>query len=227
MKFSSQPVSAIFQERLNRFLGIIDLEGEIVECFIPSPGRMKELLYPGSQVYVIDRGHENRKNKYDLILVENNDKLVSIDSRIPNEVVSESIEKSSIPELRGYQTERREPMVGDSRLDFLLKDHNNLLMEVKSCNLVEEGVALFPDAPTKRGTRHLQDLANSLEMGRCVCFFLIQRDDARIFKPYERRDPKFAKALREANAAGVEVYAYDSLVTLEGVFLNDKIRIQL
>ncbi|UCH57829.1 MAG: DNA/RNA nuclease SfsA [Candidatus Bathyarchaeota archaeon] len=228
MRFPGPLVPAVFLSRPNRFLGIVFVEGEEAQCYIPNPGRMEELLYPGARVYLLERASETRKTSYNLVLVDKDGALVSIDSMVPNRVVSESIAAGLIREFRDLEVEKAEHTWGDSRLDFLLRgDAGQLLLEVKSCTLVREGVGLFPDAPTARGSRHLQALADGLEMGRAAVFFLIQRPDAERMRPNEATDPEFAANLREVHLRGVEVYAYTSRVNLGGVFLGRGVQVQL
>ena len=217
-----------FVSRINRFLGLVVLEGVKVEVFIPNPGRMEELLHPGAIVWIANKKALHRKTVFDLVLVEHDGTLVSVDSRTPNTVLAEAIQAGTTPEFEKYTVERREPSYDDSRFDLLLTDgQRKLTLEVKSCTLVEDGVALFPDAPTKRGTRHLKTLIKALHEGRSAILFLIQRADANTFQPNEKTDPEFAKALREAAFKGVEVYAYGSDVTINEISLKGRIPIDL
>ena len=229
MRFPSKPVEATFIKRLNRFLGIVRIEGAETECFIPNPGRMKELLEVGKKVFLLGIDKPYRKTSYDLVLVNHNGKMVSIDSRVPNKVFQEAIEFSMIPELDGYSIRSKEYTFLNSRLDFLLegKSKKPLLLEVKSCTLVNGYVAIFPDAPTKRGTRHISDLVQAFPKKRAAIFFLIQRDDACAFKPNNDTDPSFTEALRKASTLGLEIYAYNSLVTLDYVQINKKMTVKL
>lgn len=228
MRFGGALVPASFKARLNRFLGEVDMDGGPALCFIPNPGRMEELLRIDAQVYLLERSSEHRKTRYDLVLVDLDGTLVSVDSRTPNRVVAEAIEARRLAEFRGLRIDKREPVFEDSRLDFRLADgSDSLLLEVKSCTLVEDGTGLFPDAPTERGSRHLHALVRALEAGRAAVLFLIQRADATSFIPNERTDPLFADALREAATRGVEVYAYNSKVTFEGVSINRRVPVKL
>lgn len=228
MRFPGLLVPATFLDRPNRFLGNVQINGRHVQCFIPNPGRMKELLHHGAKVYLLERSSEKRKTGHDLVLVDYEGRLVSIDSMMPNRIVAEAIEAGSIPEFCGLDIEKREYTCGDSRLDFLLRgETGQLLLEVKSCTLVRDGVGLFPDAPTARGSRHLMTLVDGLERGRAAAFFLIQRADAECLEPNEEADPKFAANLREAHIRGVEVYAYTSEVTLMGVFIGERVPVIL
>ena len=219
---------ATFKARPNRFLGLAELKGEEVECFVPNPGRLGELLLPDARVYLKPAEGEARKTHFDLALVENSGGLVSVDSRVPNAVVGEALDAGLLPEFSGYRVERREPRFGDSRLDFQLTDgRHSALVEVKSCTLVVDGVALFPDAPTRRGTRHLRRLVDALGSGRSAIIFLIQRGDTETLRPNRGTDPAFAEALKEAQLKGVEAYAYDSKVTLEGITINRRVPVKI
>jgi sugar fermentation stimulation protein A len=228
MDFESPLIPAVFIERPNRFLGIVEIEGRTTQCFIPNPGRMRELLHPGARVHLLRKESEARKTDYDLALVDHNGVLVSIDSRVPNKVVSEAIAEGKTPEFRGLSLHRMEYTYLDSRLDILLKgEGGQLLLEVKSCTLVEGTTALFPDAPTKRGTRHLRTLQRGLTKGRAAILFLIQRGDSQSFRPNTSTDPDFAETLREVTSIGVETYAYTSEVTERGVYISHRVPIIL
>ena len=228
MRFQGRLVAGEFRERPNRFLGEVIVEGEETLCFIPNPGRMEELLYPGAQVYLLERHAEGRKTNFNLVLVDLHGTLISVDSMVPNRVVREAVESGLIEEFMGLSVAKGEYTFGESRLDFLLEgEAGQLLLEVKSCTLVNGGVALFPDAPTKRGSRHVRELMEGLKLGRASVFFLIQRADSIKFRPNEETDPELAATLRAAHAEGVEVYAYSSIVTLEEVFLDRRTPVEL
>ncbi len=228
MRFSGRLVSAVFQSRPNRFLGVVLVDGVETLCFIPNPGRMKELLYRGARVYLIPVQSETRKTQYNLVLVDHQGTLVSVDSNVPNKVVREAVDRGIIEPFKEFWVKKAEYTFGESRLDFLLEsDSGKLLLEVKSCTLIRDGVALFPDAPTKRGRRHLRTLTRGLTQGRSAVFFLIQRPDANRFMPNMETDPDFAANLKEANREGVEVYAYSSRVDFDGVFLGSRVPIDL
>jgi len=191
-----------------------------------------ELLYLGSDVYLLDKNYFSRtlhrKTAYDLVLVDLDGTLVSIDSRVPNTLVSEAIEEESLPMFHGMVIRKKEPIFEDSRFDFHLQgDLGSLLLEVKSCTLVEERTGLFPDAPTKRGRRHLRALIKYLKFGRSAIMFVIQRNDADNLRPNEETDRHFAEALRQAAGLGVEVYAISCEVTLRGVSVVRQVAIRL
>ena len=228
MRFNEPLIPAEFISRPNRFLGIVRIDGHQTECFIPNPGRMVELLLPNARVYLTPRSPENRKTAYDLSLVDLNGTLISVDSRVPNRIASEAIEQGKILEFSGLSVEKAEYTYNDSRLDFLLKGKGTqLLLEVKSCTLVQGGTALFPDAPTKRGSRHLRTLMGWLAQGRAAILFIIQRPDAESFRPNEATDSTFAETLREASNLGVEVYAYKTDVSIESIALTQSVQVML
>jgi len=227
MKHPAPPQPATLIKRPNRFLGIVDLYGTMVQAFIPNPGRMHELMVPGTRVHVIPREGEHRKTRFDLTLVEYNDTLVSIDSRLPNYMLREAID-AGLPEFEGYRVERAEPTFHDSRLDLKLTDGvRQILLEAKSCTLVDDGIALFPDAPTKRGARHMNTLVKALEHGRAAACFVIQRNDAREWRPNIEMDPEFTVALRNAVEQGVETYAYTCDINLDTVSIKKRVPINL
>ena len=218
---------ATFKARHNRFLGEVEVDGGRALCYIPNPGRMDELLRIDVRVYLLERVSELRKTRYDLVIVDFGGVLVSVDSRAPNKVVAEAIDAGWLPEFHDLRIDKREPVFEDSRLDFHLTGGSaSLMLEVKSCTLVDGRTGLFPDAPTERGRRHLHALVRALEIGRAAALFLIQREDADAFQPNRRTDSRFSEALREAAERGVEVYAYNSKVTLEGVSINKRVPVE-
>jgi len=196
-------------------LALIDLdEKKSIPCFVPNPGRLSDLLVPGVEVVLneIPRASK-RKTQYDMIGVRHRCQLVSIDSRIPNKLVHEALQREELEEFVGYDTIKSEFKYRKSRLDFLLSGNNrkNCILEVKSCTLVQGERALFPDAPTERGHRHIMDLIIAKKEGYRACMlFLVQRMDVTVFSPNDELDPKFGKALRSATTVGVEVYSYSS-----------------
>lgn len=218
-------------ERVNRFLAVVDLAGLRQYAHVPNSGRLRELLFPGNCVLVTEKAKGNRKTCWEIVMATHpSGQLVSVDTRIPNDLVFTAIRLGVIPELVGYRECRREYVFGSSRFDFLLSGdpHRSCLLEVKSVTLVERGVARFPDAPTTRGTMHLTELSHAVENGyRCVVLFLIQRDDAVKFSANYSTDPLFAKALREAFVRGVEAYAYRCSVSPGIITLEDSVPVVL
>jgi sugar fermentation stimulation protein A len=202
---------ARFVQRLNRFVAQVEIDGAVLEAHVPTSGRLGELLLPGAPVQVRKGTGSKRKTAWDLMLVKTGDTWVSLDSRLPNYLVGQLLREDELPPFAGARDIKAEYVFGESRLDFAFTDGDGqrTLVEVKSVTLVEEGVAMFPDAPTSRGARHLRELAQAVGEGyRAAVLFIVQRDDATEFAPNWRTDPAFAQALAEAEAAGVEIYAW-------------------
>ena len=219
MKFPEKFVQGIFLSRPNRFLGMVRVQGRETVCFVPNPGRLREILGPGTPVYLRRADGMGRKTRWDLVLARRGDLLVSVDTRAVNLLVPEAIRSGIIPSLRGLEIMQAEYPFRDSRLDFLARDGKMpVLLEAKSCTLVEEGVALFPDAPTARGSRHLGTLARGIREGMgAMVIFVIQREDGQRFSPNAGLDPEFGRAFRHAIRRGVEACAFTCRVTEDGI----------
>ncbi|GAB6180010.1 DNA/RNA nuclease SfsA [Desulfotomaculum defluvii] len=219
---------SVFLERKNRFVGLIQVAGQIIPAHVPSSGRMRELLFPGNSVYVSPMP-EGRKTQYRIHLAKYNNTLVSVDSLLPNRLIYKALSKGALPEFIQYNEIKREVGYGESRFDLYLKrDASRCFIEIKSVTLVDNGVAKFPDAPSERGSKHLQELIKAVSEGyRAAVIFVIQRSDANIFKPNEVTDPVFSKSLFQAVARGVEVYALGCDVTIKFVRLKGYIPVQL
>jgi sugar fermentation stimulation protein A len=226
MEIEGRLVEGKFVARLNRFLVKVRLDGE-VECFLPNPGRLEELLVPGAGV-ILREVKRKRKTGYDLIGVRRDEGVVSIDSRIPNKLVREALENQAFEEFAGYEKIQPEYSFGKSKFDFLLTDGEECLLEVKSCTLVREGVAMFPDAPTGRGRRHVEELIEAKKKGYRACvLFVVQHIDVRRFSPNDTMDPEFGEALRRAAAEGVEVYAYSSEFLGREIKIKERVEVDL
>jgi sugar fermentation stimulation protein A len=210
IKIEDRIVKGVFQERPNRFSALVKIKDKIVLTYLPNPGRMHELLIPETGVFLKEASKENRKTSYDLIGVSYNGQRVSVDSRVPNKLVLEALRNHDINELSEYNVIKPEFGYGHSRLDFFLNNNReSCLLEVKSATLVKDGVAMFPDAVTERGKRHVNELVKAKKEGYRACvLFVVQRTDAHSFSPSDETDPKFGNALRKAAVEGVEVYAY-------------------
>lgn len=224
-----QLVGGRFRERLTRFSCLVDMNGTATLCFLPNPGRLIELLIQGREVLLVPQKGKERKTPYDLFALRHEGKWVVVDSRVPNRLTYESLLTGVIPEFKGYDEVKPEPAYGTSRFDFLLENgEDKCLMEVKSCTLVEKGVAMFPDAPTTRGRRHMEELLMAKKQGYRACvLFIIQREDAEVFRPNEGTDPDFSRALRKAASRGVEVLAYASAFRGNEIRLKEKIPVKL
>lgn len=221
---------AFFVARVNRFAGEVELDGQRVLAHVPSSGRMAELLYPGSRIYIAEQARPGARLKYRILLADYGGDLVSVDSLLPNRLVLRALQSESLPELNGYAAIKPEAAFGQGRFDFLLRGPagEGCFLEVKSVTLVEEGVALFPDAPSERGARHMEELAAARREGyRAVVLFVIQRSDANCFRPNRPRDPRFSQELSRAASAGVEVLARACRVSLREVALGKAVPVCL
>ncbi len=210
VKIEGKLVRGVFQERPNRFSAIVRVHDKVLLTFLPNPGRMREFLVSGTEVVLREVSSENRKTGYDLIGVSYNGQWVSVDCRVPNKLVLEALKNRDLNEFTEYRIIKPEYGYGHTRFDFFLTNEiERCFLEVKSTTLVNDGVAMFPDAVTARGTRHVQDLVKAKKEGyRASILFIIQRPDAHAFAPCDAIDPKFGKALRNAASEGVEIYAY-------------------
>jgi sugar fermentation stimulation protein A len=216
-----------FLARPNRYLAIVRpfSGGRRFEAHVPNPGRMEELLVPGKTTgWAVEAAGNARRTRYDLVAVRHGRNLVSIDSRIANRLIGQALCAGAIPGLGrgGWKAEVR---VGRHRFDFARFDPRTgrmtALLEVKSSNLRVGRAALFPDAPTERGRRHLLALADARRQGiDANALFAIQRSDVEEFRPNRSLDPAFARAFDIARRAGVRLLAYRLEVRPEGVSLG-------
>ena len=222
MDLGDDLVEGIFLERVNRFLARVEVDGREVGVHVANSGRMKELFVPGWRVLVRPVSRDHRKTKFDLVLVDMGNALVSADARMPNPLLAEGVANGHLQQFAGYTDMRREVIFGDSRLDLMLEGPSDrCYIEAKSVTLVMNGVGLFPDAPTIRGAKHLRTLETVLEAGhRAAVVFVVQRPDASAFATSDPSDPDLADALRSAVAAGVEAYAYNCEVTERSIRLD-------
>lgn len=202
----------VLMRRLHRFGALVRVDGEEWYVHVPSSGRLAELLFPGNDVLVQDGSRPGGRTRGRLVFARRGDVWVSIDTQVPTRVLGQLLRARRLEPFAAYREVRPEMPWGRGRIDFWLDGAPGAppcLLEVKSVTLVEEGVGLFPDAPTARGARHLEELAEARLQGlRAAVLFLVQRPDARLFRPNDRQDPGFGAALRRAVAAGVEAYAY-------------------
>ena len=215
-----------FIERPNRFLvKFKDGTGKTDLAHLKDPGRLKELLTPNVKLLLRKAISKNkRKTNYDVIAVFNCGIWVLLNSGFHSDIAAELIESGEIKELTNYSIERREYTYGNSRIDFLLTNNQNkkMLLEVKGCTLVDGKIAKFPDAPTLRGKRHLDELIFSINGGyKSIILFLILRGDAIDFTPNMEMDPNFSYTLKEAKTKGVNIVAY----SFENIYKKDVMEI--
>lgn len=205
-------VPVIFVRRLNRFAAEVRSarDGRRLRVHLPNSGRMEELLRPGAEARVHPRDPARGRTAGTLLLVRYRGRWVGVDSRLPNRLFEAGLACRALAPFGRVTGWRREVALGAGRVDFVLDDaRGRRLVEVKSCNKVERGIALFPDAPTTRGARHLRTLARAARRGaRAAVVWFVQRSDAFCLRPDRAADPEFAEAAARAAAAGVKLYAY-------------------
>ncbi len=196
----SNVIPATFIDRPNRFIAHVAINGLVETVHVKNTGRCRELLLPGARVWLSGSANPARKTAYDLIAVEKSSGLlVNIDSQAPNTVAREWLD------TRSFDLIRPEFRCGQSRLDFMMvRGDERFLMEVKGCTLEREGIGYFPDAPTARGTRHLQELANAVGY-HPILLFVIQMDGVTEVRGNQETDPAFCRALSDAEKAGVQL----------------------
>jgi len=223
-------VEGIFIKRPNRFIAHVLVNGKEEVVHVKNTGRCKELLIPGVKVILEDcLHHKNRKTRYSLIAVWKGDMLVNMDSQVPNIVVYESLEKGKIEGFEDLLHIKRQVTYGNSRYDiyFETKDEKGFI-EVKGVTLEVNGISMFPDAPTERGTKHVLELIKAVKEGyKGTVLFLIQMKGPIKFRPNWEMDSNFSEAIRFAHDNGVNVLAYDSIVTENSIVLDEQIIIDL
>lgn len=217
-------VEGVFLERPNRFVARVAVNEAEVICHVKNTGRCRELLVPGAQVWLQRENASNRKTAYSLIAVKKGDILVNMDSQAPNEVVCEWLIEKIKPDVIC-----RERRYGNSRFDlYIEKEGKKCYIEVKGVNLEKDSVALFPDAPTLRGVKHIRELIACKREGFDACIlFVIQMKGVHLFRPNVRTQPEFQDALAEAKAAGVVIAAYDCLVTPDGLQMDQPVVVEI
>lgn len=226
MQYEQPLIEGVLVRRYKRFLADVRLEnGDVVTVHSSNTGSMKGCSEPGSIVWLSESGKSSRKTKYSWELVETADNvLVGVNTLLANKLVLEAIESNTVGEIQGYASVRTEVHYGreSSRIDLLLErfDGERCYVEVKNVTLAQNGVALFPDAVTRRGVKHLRELMAMVEEGhRAVVFFCVQRSDVSSFRAAAEIDVDYARMLRTAHEFGVEVLAYRAEVSPQSVNL--------
>jgi len=217
--------------RYKRFLADVELDdGSLVTAHTPNTGSMQGCARPGSRVILSLSATPGRKYPHSWELVHTDGVWVGINTLLPNRLAREGIENGTVAELAGYQTIRAEVPYGvGSRIDLLLSGaRGHCYVEVKNVTLVDGGRALFPDAVSARGQKHLRELMEVVRQGhRGVNLFVVQRADGESVAPADAIDPAYGAQLREASRAGVELLAYRALVTQTEVRLQQRLQVLL
>lgn len=216
-----------FLERPNRFIAYAQLEGRKETIHVKNTGRCAELLIPGAAIYVQESDNPARKTKWDLIGVKKGSRMINMDSQIPNKVVQEWVEAGNLGE--DICLVRPETTYGNSRFDLYVETGNRkIFIEVKGVTLEENGVVRFPDAPSERAVKHLQELGKAVKDGyEAYVFFVIQMKGVRYFTPNMDTHPAFCEALKEAKSAGVKILAYDCQVSKDSIRIADPVLVVL
>ena len=218
---------ATFLSRPNRFIAHIEIDGKKEVCHVKNTGRCKELLTDNATIFVQEFDNPIRKTKYDLIGVLKGNRMINMDSQIPNKVFREWAENS------GYFGDitllKSEKTFENSRFDFYIEtSKDKIFVEVKGVTLEEDGVVLFPDAPTERGVKHINELCRCVEEGyKAYIFFIIQMDNVKYFTPNRRTHAAFADALKAAQDKGVNIVALDCKVTENSIAADNFVEIRL
>ncbi len=218
-------VEGIFLERLNRFEAVVEINREKNLVHVKNTGRCKELLVSGARV-LLQEMTGNRKTKFDLICVYKGNTLVNIDSQAPNKVVYEWLLEKNLINAEYVKPEYK---FENSRFDFYAEGNNKkYLIEVKGVTLEEKGVVLFPDAPTQRGVKHINELIKSIEMGyEAYIIFVVQMQGIEYFTPNRKTHREFAEALENAEKKGVNIVCVDCLVKENELKINNFVQIKL
>lgn len=231
MKYSNI-IKGEFISRPNRFIANVKIENEIHTVHVKNTGRCKELLVPNCTVYLSGSDNPNRKTKYDLIAVEKERKdkpplLINMDSQIVNYVAEEWLKESGF--FGKNAAIRREVTFGKSRFDFFIETENQkTFLEIKGVTLEKDGIALFPDAPTERGLKHINELIEAKRKGySSYILFVIQMKEITEFSPNSETHMEFAKSLKKAEEEGVKIMAMDCDVSPDEIKISKEVKIHL
>ena len=218
---------AVFLDRPNRFIAHVDLNGQTETVHVKNTGRCKELLIPGTEVILEESVNPARKTKYDLICVNKSGRGINMDSQVPNKAAAEWIRAGRLfPEEVTLKTEK---VYGNSRFDIYVESPcRKAFIEVKGVTLEENDIARFPDAPTQRGVKHVEELIRCQEDGyEAYLLFVIQMKGIREFEPNWSTHPQFGEVLQKAQNAGVHLLAYDCLIREDYIEIQDPVPIRL
>lgn len=222
---------AIFESRPNRFIAYCLLDGKQVTAHVRNTGRCREILIPGTKVYLEPSHKTERKTPYSLVGAEKGDMLINIDSTAPNKVVFEALsnKKLVLPDLDNIFSLKKEAIYNNSRFDFYIESETSkALVEVKGVTLEENGVAMFPDAPTERGVKHIEELMKALDEGYLsYMLFIIQMKGVKYFRPNFSMHRLFGETLAKAKEKGVKILAYDCNVTADSLEIADLLEVRI
>jgi len=217
----------IFRSRPNRFIAEVEINGKVEICHVKNTGRCKELLILGATVYVDYVDSPSRSTAYDLIAVRKGDVLINIDSYAPNRAFGEYLRQRKF--LDGISSIKAEAKYGSSRFDFYVETSTSkVFIEVKGVTLEENGIAMFPDAPTERGIKHLNELASCIADGyNAYVVFVIQMKGISCFTPNYKTHQAFGDTLTKVMAVGVKALAFDCVIKPDEMVIGESIPIKL
>ncbi len=220
-------IQGTFLARPNRFIAYVEVDGVKETVHVKNTGRCKELLVPGAVVYLEKSTNPERRTAYDLVAVRKGDRLINMDSQIPNKVVEKWLYTKQL--FHDLVLVRPETKYGNSRFDFYIETTSDkIFMEVKGVTLEENGIVRFPDAPSERAVKHVEELIRACKEGyKAYILFVIQMKDVKYFTPNEDTHPEFAEVLLKAKEAGVNILAYDCHVTPESIELAESVEVRL
>ncbi len=222
-------LQGIFIRRINRFVAHVWIDGIEEVVHVKNTGRCKELFVAGTTVILEQAQNPERKTRFSVIAIYKGDRLINIDSLVPNHVVFEALQMGRIEEIADIDMVKKEVTYGNSRFDLYFEsDGCRGFIEVKGVTLEEDGLVMFPDAPTVRGSKHVYEMIKAVEEGyQGYIFFLIQMKGVKSFSPNSKTDPNFAEALKLAVQKGVILLAYDSVVSEDEIVIGDRVEIVL
>jgi sugar fermentation stimulation protein A len=220
-------VQGRFLNRPNRFIAEVEVNGKVERVHVKNTGRCRELLVPGGCCFLSDSGNPERKTRYDLIAVQKGALLINMDSQAVNSVAEEYLKKGTL--FSKDALIRREVTYGKSRFDFYIEDGaRKIFLEVKGVTLENQGIVSFPDAPTERGVKHLNELISAVKDGfECYVLFVIQMKGVKSFSPNDITHPEFGETLRKAEKNGVRILAMDCQVTPDTLIIAEPVKICL
>ena len=215
----------IFIERVNRFIANVSIDGKIETCHVKNTGRCKEILIEGSKVYVQEFDSETRKTKFDLISVYKGNKLINIDSQVTNKMFNEWVKEGNL--FNDLKLIKGEVFYKHSRFDFYVEYENKkAFIEIKGVTLEENGVVLFPDAPTTRGVKHLKELISAKEEGyEGYIVFIVQMNGIKYFTPNVKMHKEFGDTLLKCKENGINILAFDSIVESNSISIKNKVEV--
>ncbi len=223
MKYS-EIIPAKFIERPNRFIAYVDIAGERTKVHVKNTGRCRELLKEQVQVYLEKSDNPNRSTAYDLVAVRKDGRMVNMDSNAPNKVVEEWLRAGGL--FQDISLVRPETVFGNSRFDFYVESASGTkaFIEVKGVTLENDQVAAFPDAPSERAVKHVEELIEAHKQGYdAYLIFVVQMKDVKYVEPNRKTQPAFGEAIQNARNAGVRLLAYDCIVDEDSLRIDEEI----